>query len=694
MEYDEAKFRKSANTKAMVMWMIINLILTVSYALVVKKGLRDLSYYALFMCIAWIPFLVGVVALKIKGMAYGAYKEFIAVGFGVFYLFVIYTTINALAFAFIFPLTSLLILYKDRSMIIRCGFWNILAIALVIVRDVMEGTSFSANMENYEIMLATVILSYASFVMAINHLTQSDGAMLESVKGNLVRVVETVDKVKDASNAVVDGVTVVRELSDENRMSANDVAASMEQLNEDNLVLRDRTESSVEMTEKINAQVEHVASMVQEMVTEMELSVGYARESSEQLEDAVKSTNEMAQLSSEVDNILRKFKNEFEMVKEETGTIREITSQTNLLALNASIEAARAGEAGRGFAVVADEIRNLSEGTQNSSTSIMNALSELEETSDAMTEAITRTLELIATTLDKINLVSGSVTSITEKTIKLGTNIQVVDTAMKEVESSNQNMVGNMQQVKNVMNLMTTRISDADKNTRIMRSKYEETSENVSKIETVVGKLIEELGSGGFMGMKDICVGMHMSLFAGENGIKTEFKTKIKEVGANFIVTEKIKGLTVSKKTRAGIRIVVNNSLYEWNDVRMILLNGGEVRVEVEGNPRVLNRRKYPRMAINNTYTAYMTELGRKFSGNMVNISAGGFAFATTEKEVEDKKGCFVSLQVDGLDVLENKRLEGTIIRITRNGSMYYLGCRMLEDSKVIQEYVEKNYEE
>ncbi len=68
----------------------------------------------------------------------------------------------------------------------------------------------------------------------------------------------------------------------------------------------------------------------------------------------------MSNLSNEVDHILHDFKSEFEMVKEETGTIDNISSQTNLLALNASIEAARAGEAGKGFAVVAEEIRKLS----------------------------------------------------------------------------------------------------------------------------------------------------------------------------------------------------------------------------------------------------------------------------------------------------------------------------------------------
>lgn len=60
----------------------------------------------------------------------------------------------------------------------------------------------------------------------------------------------------------------------------------------------------------------------------------------------------MSELSSDTEQTLQAFKDEFEMVKQETGTIESINNQTNLLALNASIEAARAGEAGKGFAVV------------------------------------------------------------------------------------------------------------------------------------------------------------------------------------------------------------------------------------------------------------------------------------------------------------------------------------------------------
>ena len=59
-----------------------------------------------------------------------------------------------------------------------------------------------------------------------------------------------------------------------------------------------------------------------------------------------------------------------------------------------------------------------------------------------------------------------------------------------------------------------------------MRSKYEETSANVEMIESVVGKLIEELGEGGFMGVKDIEPGMYLSL-TDKSGEQSECKGRV-----------------------------------------------------------------------------------------------------------------------------------------------------------------------
>ena len=281
---------------------------------------------------------------------------------------------------------------------------------------------------------------------------------------------------------------------------------------DNNDVLNEKTVSSVDMTNVIDDQVRNVAGLMEQVVELINASVEHADTSAKDLVEVVDTTNKMSELSKEVENILADFKEEFNGVKDETSTIDGITSQTNLLALNASIEAARAGEAGKGFAVVADEIRNLSNGTKESSGSIMQALSRLEETSAKMMDSIAQTIELIQLNIEKVSNVNRSVTKITNDAATLGENIKIVDSAVKEVETSNKTLTDNMNQVGAVMNDMTESINKAELTTKTMLSKYESSAKSAMDIEDVVGKLMEELGVGGFMGVQDVRSGMKISI--------------------------------------------------------------------------------------------------------------------------------------------------------------------------------------
>ena len=696
MEYNEKAFSKSANQKAMWMWLTLNVVLSAAYAIEIIKGLKTVQYYIIMELICWVPFIFGLALLKIKGGHHKRYQDVVGVGFGCFYLYIMLTSPGTLAFTYLLPILCMMVIYKNRNFYIRCGIAAVAVVAITIVRNFKNGMNTPADISNYEIQMAIIIFCFVGFFTAINHLTKSDGALLDSVKGNLARVVQTVEKVKVASNAVVDGVAVVRELAEENKDGAGVVVESMEDLVEKSNLLSQRIDSTMNMSEDIDHQVADVAELIDRIVELSEKSTTQANDSNRELENAVLATNKMAQLSADVEVILNEFKNHFEKVKQETGTIENISSQTNLLALNASIEAARAGEAGKGFAVVADEIRNLSMGTQNSSTSIMEALKLLEDTSDKMTESITQILALIAKTLETMKTVNVSVGAIAEDSKQLGNEIVVVDSAVKAVESANKSMVENMREVQDIMVSMTESVVDSETTTATMMSKYDETARNITNIELVVGHLVEELGVGGFMNTEDIEVGMSIEIV--EHGSKHKLETEVSGTEEGSIFLEKNAKTEMffgdAKKTKYDISVVVNNATYIWNEV---MIKKGDMsgikcyEILIESNPKVVNRRKHPRLSMKNACEVLIRTKNQSFKAQMVNISAGGYAFACRDAAFANVVGERVDLKIQDLDAVGDKALAGIVIRSTNDHGNYIVGCRMLRDNADIAAYVEKN---
>jgi len=682
MEYEESYFKKQANKNTLLMWTTLNVIFTVLYILEMIKGGRTPQYLAVFLSLCWIPYLIGLIVLKIKGFDTPIYCEIVSAGYGLLYFFVLMTTKTNVTYGYIFPVASLLVLYKKRKLLIRWGILNILILLAYLIKNNFH------DITDAEIQIGVTLLCYVAYDIAIRHMTRTEEAMLGSVKADLARVVRTIQQVKNASHSIVDGVTVVSELSDENKDSADLVVNSMEQLSEDNNILQEKTRSSLDMTKQISNQVENVAAMVQEMVALVEESVSHSQTSSEQLADVVNSTKEMAALSTEVEQILQEFQSEFDMVKAETGTIEKISGQTNLLALNASIEAARAGEAGKGLSFVADEIRDLSTGTKTSSTSIMNALANLEATAERMTDSITKTLQLINATMNQITQVDTSVARIATDAARLGNNVQVIDIAMQEVEASNRNMVDNMNQVTAVMGAMTASISEADESTRTMRNKYIETSTNVLSIGNIVGQLMGELGAGGFMTTEDIHSGMFFTL---EEVLDTtkEYKQQVTNVkGSTILAKLPTDFRVVSSSAIYNLSVIVDNRIYRWESVGVEIKNN-LLSLTVTGNPQVFNRRKYRRGPLFNQCHFTIDGSAMPYVGTMVNISAGGYSFFSDAEELKEAKGKLIELEIDDFPLLDGQELNGTAIRVTDNNGVYIVGCRMLSDNTEIDHYVE-----
>lgn len=693
MDYNENEFKAKANIKARRIWLVFALLLSANYGTDVSQGGYPSTNFIIFLILCWVPFFAGDLLLRIRGKADDRYRYALVVGYGIFYTFLICTTDSPIAFTYILPVVSLLVLYKDRKFMVGCAIANIASVIIsVIYHLVVLGQNTATDQKNYQLQIACLLLCYIGYIMSIRHLIESDGALTNSIKADLKRVVTTVEQVKTASNTIMDGITVVRELATENKHGSDIVVDGMNKLTDHNGQLQSRTASSQEMTGDINSQVQNVVSMINDMVSLTAESGKHAKTSSVDLESLVQTAGTMADLSNEVEHILDAFKAEFETVKQETGTIDSISSQTNLLALNASIEAARAGEAGKGFSVVAEQIRKLSTETKDSSGQISEALSRLDEISGKMTSSIEETLKLIQVTLEKVTQTGENVNKITQDSSLLGEHIQTIDSAMKEVESSNRQLVENMEQVSSIVETMTTCISDSDETSKRMLSKYEESASNINNIENVIQELMCELGIDGFMGLDDIHAGMKAKVILPKHLERMEYHGEVRSVAENSISLILSDNPQLNGSETCKVQVTVDNVLYCWDQaqIQADTASGSHAYVlQLSARPEIKNRRKYPRADVSNPCTITLKDSDTTFSGQLDNISANGFAFLIRDPFFMDHKHADVAIDIQNFALSDQSHLEGHVIRCSDDEGVYIVGCQMPEDNYAIRNYVD-----
>lgn len=118
---------------------------------------------------------------------------------------------------------------------LQCGIANTISVVIsIIYRYMVLSCTTATDVKNYQLQISCLILCYICYIMSIRHLNEADGALTDSIKDDLHRVVNTVEKVKTASNNVMDGITVVRELANENKHGSDVVLKGMNNLTNNN----------------------------------------------------------------------------------------------------------------------------------------------------------------------------------------------------------------------------------------------------------------------------------------------------------------------------------------------------------------------------------------------------------------------------------------------------------------------------
>jgi methyl-accepting chemotaxis protein len=299
---------------------------------------------------------------------------------------------------------------------------------------------------------------------AMTDIAEASNAMIGDLETTVARIRSFADEVATSSEEVTAG-------TEESRRASEQVSESIQAISAD-------AESQSEQLQEVANEMQSLSGTVEEVASSADEVATTAQETAERgqsgREAATAAMNEMEAIEARSEKTIgevRSLAGEIDEIGEIIGLINDIAEQTNMLALNASIEAARVGEAGDGFAVVADEIKGLAgevadateeveslvAGVQSSAdtavddiqamgervssgtTTIENALEELEDIA-ANVEASNQSIQEISAATDdqaaSTEEVAGMIDKVAAATQQVSSESESVSTAAEEQASS------------------------------------------------------------------------------------------------------------------------------------------------------------------------------------------------------------------------------------------------------------------
>lgn len=481
MNKDEMSEIQRSNKGGIQCFSIMNIVLVLCYLIEVIKKARTIQYYVIFCFLALVPLIVAIVMFN-RNKDDENIKYVMAGGYGIFYLYVIFTTVSPIAYVYAMLFCLLLLSFNDLKLITGFSIGVVVANIVQVAVMAINHQIASEDMANVEIRMGSVIL-YVVFVIISSRVNNENNKMkLRAIEEEKVRSEHLMEELLNTSHRITENIETVSNKMGLLENSTAKTMSSMEEVAQGTTDTASSIQLQMEKTEEIQMTIMKVSGAsdtIRENIQATQMELKKAQSNIDSLIQHVNTSNEEnAHVSKELSE-LNEYTSQMQSI---IHMIDEITTQTSLLSLNASIEAARAGEAGKGFAVVASEISALATQTQSATDNITVLIGNISDELQKVVKVVESMIENSNAQNKAANSTAASFDEITATAGAVYEESAILKDLIDELTRSNEGIVEGIETISAATEEVTAHSNET----------FESSAEN-NEITSEVGDIIENL---------------------------------------------------------------------------------------------------------------------------------------------------------------------------------------------------------
>lgn len=434
------------NRAAMLAHMITATAINVFCLLKVIIGMRSGLFFVLDLLLGYGP-VVGEMIFMKKDKETPMVKHLMAIGFAVFYCFVVFTSTNNILFALSIPMIVMYTIYNDTKGAIAVNVGTIVVSILMNVIGSKNGTMGYEGTDDAILIVATMVLVavcsiYAARVSLANskqrvkqacEATEKAEKLLTEIQYVSEKMQEGIKDIYTDLEKLTGVAQVTKQSMGQLSTGATETSSAVEkQLNQTEEIQR-KVEFVTEATERIHESVHKTLQVLEVGKNDIGTLAG-------QVEISVETGVKVAEKLQTLDKLV-------EEMHSMAALIGGIANQTSMLALNASIEAARAGEMGKGFAVVASQVTGMAAQTKNATVRITELITNVSTAIGEVVPVIQNMLDGIEKEKASAESTVGSFHNIQENSDAVRDKVEHLEQSMIELKDANEMIVSSIQTI-------------------------------------------------------------------------------------------------------------------------------------------------------------------------------------------------------------------------------------------------------